>query len=79
MSRYTRNDLTTSISQFPSNCKDAAGVRLGCIGDERGQQDLLDLIDYGSIGGIGKADGDLVPINRNLFIRSIVIHKIPPG
>ena len=78
MSRYTRNILAISISPFPSDCKDVAGVRLGCIGDKRGQQNLLDLIDYDSIFCIGKVDGYLMSINTNHFLRLIVVHRIPP-
>lgn len=79
LSRYARNDLAISIAQFPSNCKDAAGLRLGCIGDERGQQNLLDLIDYDSIFCIGKADGYFMSINTNHFLGLIAIHKTPPA
>lgn len=77
MSRCARNILAISISPFPSNCKDAARLRLGCIGDERGQQDLLDLIDYGRVGIIGKAEGNLMPINLKHLFRLYLVHRIP--
>ena len=77
MSKCARNILAISISPFPSNCKDAAGLRLGCIGDKRGQQDLLDLIDYGRVGIIGKVDGNLMPINLKYLFKSFVVHRIP--
>lgn len=76
LSRCARNILATSIAPFPSNCKDAAGVRLGWIGDERGQQNLLDLIDYDRIWIIGKADGNLMSINLKNFFRLFVVHRM---
>ena len=37
---------------------------------------MLDLIDYGGIFGIGKADGYFMSINTNLFFRLLVVHRI---